>query len=89
MSEMTDFYGYYDDGDDSFLETEIVNDLMNYKDETIYRECKQLKIPNDYEYKQLCENILQYYEKYKKLSDRQKCALCCLLYNQGFVELED
>lgn len=87
MSEITDeFYCYYDEED--FVKMDIIDNLMEYEDKTIYKECKELEIPNDYEYKELCESILQYYEKYHKLSDRQKCALCCLLYEQGFVELE-
>jgi hypothetical protein len=86
MSETSDFYGYYDSGD--FVKIDLVDNLMQYKDETVYKECKQLKIAEDYKYKELCEKILQYYEKYHKLSDKQKCALCCLLYEQGFAELE-
>ena len=85
MSEMTEFYQYYDDGVEigcGFGERQgdFVNNLMQCQDETIINLCEDIKIPKDYEYKSLCKNILDYYRKYKKLSDIQRYALCCLIF---------
>lgn len=82
---MTEFYQYYDDGVETKCEFserqgDFVNTLMQCQDETIITLCKNIKIPKDYEYKSLCENILDYYRKCEKLSDRQRCALCCLIF---------
>jgi len=88
MGDMAEFYGWgYPDYDED-VKFGIVENLLCYKDETIYKECKQIEIKDDYEYKDLCENILKYYEKHKKLSERQRTALCCLLAEEGFCELE-
>lgn len=92
MGDMADFYGRYLDpyeAEEELIKQEIVDNLLLCEDETIYNECKQLEIKDDYEYKDLCEKILQYYEKYKKLTNNQKYALCCLLAEEGFCELEE
>lgn len=92
MGDMADFIGFNspDPCEDEEIKFKLYNveNLLCYKDETIYKECKQIEIKDDYEYKDLCENILKYYEKHKKLSERQRVALCCLLTEEGFCELE-
>lgn len=92
MGDMADFIGYNSpdpcESEEIKLKLYNVENLLCYKDETIYKECKQIKIKDDYEYKDLCEKILQHYEKYKKLTNNQKYALCCLLDEEGFCELE-
>lgn len=77
MGDMADFYSFGGRCQDPF------EDLMELKDSIIYEKAKKIKIPKDYDYQFLCEKILQYYETNKKLSEKQKYALCRLIDKFG------
>lgn len=80
MGDMADFInmGCWD-----CVDYNPIEDMLTESNETIIFKFDKLKIPSDYEFKYLCEKIREYYNKYKKLSERQKVALCCAIYNLG------